>query len=403
MGSMHTMLEELPQGFEKMAAYFGERAAGGVGMIMTGGIAPNSVGLSAPGLAKLTTTEEAQHHRLITDTVHRIAPDCKICMQILHVGRYAYHPQLVAPSAIKARISPFTPQEMTGAQIREHIDDYARCARLAREAGYDGIEVIGSAGYLISEFLLEFTNQRQDEWGGDYARRMRFPVEIIAAIRRAVGPDFIVVYRIAAMELLEQGSSWEEVVTLAHAIEKAGASLLSTHFTWHEARVPTLATLVPRAAFTQVTGRLREAVSVPVITSNRINMPEVAERVLAQGRAPETLLSNPSSLVFDTPDDTGNLRTLWSGSLAENSCRRARTEGATSASRTEMHHALFRHHPHPDRFAIVGIQPDTPGGRSEYAMDQHPGSNLHRTAAQQYRPAQSPTGAARRKGAGALL
>ena len=293
MGSMHTMLEEMPNGFEKMAAYYGERAAGGVGMIITGGISPNEVGLPTPGLAKLSTPEEAAHHRIVTERVHAIAPDCKICMQILHVGRYAYHPNLVAPSPIKARISPCVPNELTEAQIWEQIGDFVNCALLAKEAGYDGVEVIGSAGYLISEFLVTHTNRRTDAWGGPYENRMRFALEVITRIRQAVGPNFILVYRIAAMELLENGSSWDEVVTLAKAIEKAGATIISTHFTWHEARVPTLATMVPRAAFTGVTARLRKELNIPVITSNRINMPDVAEQVLAEGRADIVSLARP--------------------------------------------------------------------------------------------------------------
>lgn len=293
MGSMHTMLEEMENGFERMAVYFAERAKGGVGMIITGGIAPNDVGLPTPGLAKLSTPEEAAKHRIVTERVHTTAPDCKICMQILHVGRYAYHPNLVAPSPIKARISPFVPNELTEEQIWEQINDFVHCAVLAKSAGYDGVEVIGSAGYLISEFLVEHTNHRQDQWGGSYQNRMRFAVEIIRRIREAVGPDFILVYRIAAMELLEKGSSWEEVVTLAKAIEHAGVTIISTHFTWHEARVPTLATMVPRAAFTGVTARLRKEVNVPLITSNRINMPDVAEQVLAEGRADIVSLARP--------------------------------------------------------------------------------------------------------------
>lgn len=293
MGSMHTMLEEMENGFERMAVYYAERAKGGVGMIITGGISPNEVGLPTPGLAKLSTKEEAAKHRIVTERVHQTAPDCKICMQILHVGRYAYHPNLVAPSPIKARISPFVPNELTEAQIWEQIADFVNCAVLAKDAGYDGVEVIGSAGYLISEFLVEHTNQRKDQWGGCYENRMRFAIEVIRRIREAVGPKFILVYRIAAMELLEKGSSWEEVVQLAKEIENAGVTIISTHFTWHEARVPTLATMVPRAAFTGVTARLRKQVNVPLITSNRINMPDVAERVLAEGRADIVSMARP--------------------------------------------------------------------------------------------------------------
>lgn len=293
MGSMHTMLEEQPQGFEKMAAYYSERARGGVGMIMTGGIAPNEEGSGMWGGAKLSTSEEARQHRIITDAVHAEAPDCKICMQILHSGRYCYHQQSVAPSAIKSRINPFTPNELTEEGIQKQIADFANCAVLAREAGYDGVEIIGSAGYLLSTFLLEFTNQRDDQWGGSYENRMRFPIEVIKAVREAVGDDFIVVYRISAMEMLEGGSTWSEVVLLAKEIEKVGATLISTHFTWHEARVPTLATMVPRRAFTSVTGKLRKELTIPVITSNRINMPEVVEQVLADGDADITSMARP--------------------------------------------------------------------------------------------------------------
>ena len=292
MGSMHTFLEEAPQGFERMAAYFAERARGGVGMIITGGFAPNEEGAGFQGGSKLSTQQECEQHRLITDAVHQADPEVKICMQILHNGRYAYHQQSVAPSPIKSRINPFKPNELTEDQIYKQIEDFGNCAALAREAGYDGIEIIGSAGYLISEFLLPLTNQRTDQWGGSYENRMRFAVEVARHVRERVGDDFIFVYRIAAMELLEQGSAWEEVVMLAKEIEKY-ASIISTHFTWHEARVPTLATMVPRRCFTSVTGRLRRELSVPMITSNRINMPDVAEQVLADGDADIVSMARP--------------------------------------------------------------------------------------------------------------
>ncbi len=292
MGSMHTFLEEASDGFERMAAYFVERAAGGVGMIMTGGIAPNEEGAAFANGSKLSTKEEAENHKLITRAVHERAPDCKMCMQILHSGRYAFNPDMVAPSPIKSRINPFTPRELTEEGLWKQINDFALCASLAREAGYDGVEIIGSAGYLISEFLLEFTNQRKDDWGGSYENRMRFPLEVIKAVRKAVGDDFIVVYRIAAMELLEQGSSWDEVVTLAQAVQRY-VTIISTHFTWHEASIPTLATMVPRRCFTSVTGRLRKEVNVPLITSNRINRPEVAEEVLSDEHADIISMARP--------------------------------------------------------------------------------------------------------------
>ncbi len=293
MGSMHTLLEEMPNGYEKVAAYFSERARGGVGMIMTGGVSPNEEGASGPGFSGMYSEKDAEDHKIIVNAVHEAAPDCKICMQILHAGRYAWHKDSVAPSAIRSRINPFTPNELSEEGIYKQIADFVNAATLAQKAGYDGIEIIGSAGYLISEFLLTLTNQREDDWGGRYENRMRFPVEVVKAVRTAVGPNFIVVYRIAAMELLEKGSSWDEVVMLAKAVEKAGATIISTHFTWHEAKIPTLATMVPRRAFTSVTGKLRKELNIPLITSNRINMPEVVEQVLADGDADICSMARP--------------------------------------------------------------------------------------------------------------
>ncbi|MBT4521688.1 MAG: NADPH-dependent 2,4-dienoyl-CoA reductase [Halieaceae bacterium] len=295
MGSMHTGLEEdSTEGFDRLAKYYAERASGGVGMIMTGGFAPNLEGGSGKvGGDSLTNAEGVERHRQITTAVKEADPDCKMCFQILHTGSIAGHENLVAPSPVRSRINRFTPRALTGEEIEQTIEDFARCAGLAREAGYDGVEVIGSAGYLISAFLLTKTNKRSDEWGGSYENRMRLPVEIIRRIRQRIGDDCILIYRIAAMEMLEEGSSWEEVVQLAQAIEQAGATIISTHFTWHEARVPTIATRVPRAAFTRVTGRLRKELSIPVITSNRINMPEVAEKVLADGHADIVSMGRP--------------------------------------------------------------------------------------------------------------
>ncbi|MDA0631635.1 MAG: NADPH-dependent 2,4-dienoyl-CoA reductase, partial [Proteobacteria bacterium] len=289
MGSMHTGLEEMADGFERMAAFYAERAAGGVGMIITGGISPNEEGgivvnneqgEAAFAASKLSTDTEAAGHRLVTTAVHEAAPDAKICMQILHMGPLAYNEGLVAPSAIRSRIGAFTPRELDEAGIEKQIADHANCAKLAQSAGYDGVEIIGSAGYLLSTFLVEKTNQRQDQWGGSYQNRMRFPLAVIRRVREAVGPDFIVIFRIAAMDMLQGGMSWEEVALLAKEVEAAGATIISTHFTWHESQVPTIATMVPRAAFTRVTQRVRREVSIPVITSNRINMPDVAEDVL---------------------------------------------------------------------------------------------------------------------------
>jgi 2,4-dienoyl-CoA reductase (NADPH2) len=290
MGSMHTGLEEAPDGFPRMAAYYAERARGGVGMIITGGIPPNAEG----GLgSKLSTPEEAAQHRLITEAVHAADADVKIVMQILHTGALAGTPACVAPSPVKSRIGRFTPNELDEAGIEKQLADFANCAAMAQLAGYDGVEIIGSAGYLLSTFLVQKTNLRTDRWGGPWENRMRFPVEVVRRVRKAVGERFIVVFRIAAMDMLEGGLAWDEIVSLGHAVVGAGANIVSTHFCWHEAPVPTIATMVPRAAFAQVTGRLRRELRVPMITSNRINMPQVAEDVLARGDADLVSMARP--------------------------------------------------------------------------------------------------------------
>ncbi|MFI6416388.1 FAD-dependent oxidoreductase [Streptomyces sp. NPDC050842] len=291
MGSMHVGLEETEHGFERMAAFYAERARGGVGLIVTGGIAPNEAGRPWDGGAKLTTADEVAEHRLITDAVH--GEGGRIAMQILHFGRYAYHPGLVAPSAIQAPISPFVPNELTDAEVEQTVEDYARCAELAKEAGYDGVEVMGSEGYLINEFIAAATNQRTDRWGGSYENRVRFPLEIVRRIRERVGTDFILVYRLSMLDLVPGGSTLEEVVQLAKEIEAAGATIINTGIGWHEARIPTIATSVPRGAYTWVTKKLMGAVSVPLVTSNRINTPEVAEEILADGRADLVSLARP--------------------------------------------------------------------------------------------------------------
>lgn len=291
MGSMHTGLEERPGGFERMAAYFAERAQGGVGLMVTGGIAPNTEGGVYSGAAKLTTEQEAEQHRIVTDAVH--AAGGKICMQILHAGRYAYSPKSVAPSAIQAPINPFKPRELDEEGIEKQIADFAECARLAQVAGYDGVEVMGSEGYFINQFLVAHTNHRTDRWGGSYENRMRLPVEIVRRVREAVGPAFIVIYRLSMLDLIEGGSTWDEVVQLAKAIEQAGATLINTGIGWHEARIPTIATKVPRAAFAKVTAKMRGEVKIPLITTNRINTPEVAEQVLAEGDADMVSMARP--------------------------------------------------------------------------------------------------------------
>jgi 2,4-dienoyl-CoA reductase (NADPH2) len=291
MGSMHVGLEEAPNGFERMAAFYAERARGGVGLIVTGGIAPNNDGRPMPGGARLTTPEEAEHHRVITDAVH--AEGGKIAMQILHFGRYAYHRNLVAPSPVKAPINMHSPRELTAAEVEQTLHDYARCAELAQSAGYDGVEVMGSEGYLINEFICTRTNQRSDEWGGSYAHRMRFAVEAVRRTRQRCGPHFIIIYRLSMLDLVDDGSSLDEVVQLAQAVEAAGATLINTGIGWHEARIPTIATSVPRAAFAWVTKRLMGQVKIPLIATNRINTPDVAEQVLAEGCADMVSMARP--------------------------------------------------------------------------------------------------------------
>ena len=291
MGSMHVGLEEAPNGFERMAAFYAERARGEVGLIVTGGIAPNERGRPMKGGAMMVNEHEADQHRIVTQAVH--AEGGKIAMQILHFGRYAYQPGLVAPSALQAPINPFVPHALTGDEVEQTIEDFVRCAALARHAGYDGVEIMGSEGYLINEFIAARTNHRDDEWGGSYAGRMRFAVEIVRRTRQRVGPDFIIIYRLSMLDLVEGGSTLEEVIALAQAIEAAGATLLNTGIGWHEARIPTIATKVPRAAYAWVTQRVMGQVGIPLITSNRINTPEVAERLLAEGYADMVSMARP--------------------------------------------------------------------------------------------------------------
>ncbi|WP_437883348.1 FAD-dependent oxidoreductase [Pseudomonas sp. LRF_L74] len=291
MGSMHTGLEEKPGGFERMAAYFAERARGGVGLMVTGGIGPNEEGGVYAGAVKLTSAEEADKHRIVTRAVHEAGG--KICMQILHAGRYAYSPKSVAPSAIQAPINPFKPRELDEEGIEKQIQDFVTCSTLAQQAEYDGVEIMGSEGYFINQFLAAHSNHRTDRWGGSYENRMRLPLEIVRRVRAAVGPNFIIIYRLSMLDLVEGGSTWEEIVALAKAIEAAGATLINTGIGWHEARIPTIATKVPRAAFTKVTAKLRGEVNIPLITTNRINTPEVAEQVLAEGDADMVSMARP--------------------------------------------------------------------------------------------------------------
>jgi 2,4-dienoyl-CoA reductase (NADPH2) len=290
MGSMHTGLEDGNK-HDRLAAYFAERARGDVGLIVTGGYAPNRAGWVKPFAGKLTTRGEAAKHSEVTRAVHDEGG--KIAMQILHAGRYAYHPISVAPSRVRSPITPFTPRELSTAGVEKQIRDFVRCATLAREAGYDGVEVMGSEGYFINEFLVTHTNQRTDQWGGDYAQRMRLPVEIVERTREAVGKDFIIIYRLSMIDLIPDGSSWEETVMLAKAIEAAGTTIINTGIGWHEARVPTIATSVPRGAFTWVTKKMKQEVTIPLVTSNRINLPSTAEQILADGCGDMVSMARP--------------------------------------------------------------------------------------------------------------
>ena len=291
MGSMHTGLEEAPNGFAKLAAFYAARARGGVGLIVTGGIAPNFSGRIDPRHSQLSFAWQVAKHRAITDAVH--AAGGRIAMQILHGGRYSYHPLAVAPSALKSPITPFRPRALTGWGVRRTIAAYVRCAVLAQRAGYDGVEIMGSEGYLINQFVAPQTNLRDDDWGGSFLNRIRFPVAIVRRTRQAVGPNFIIVYRLSMLDLVEGGSSWDEVVALAQAVEAAGATIINTGIGWHEARIPTIATMVPRAAFAWVTRRLKGAVKIPLITTNRINDPATAEAVLARGDADMVSMARP--------------------------------------------------------------------------------------------------------------
>lgn len=291
MGSMHVGLEEVEGGYERMAAFYAERAQGQVGLIVTGGISPNDAGVTFAGGSKLDSIAEAEKHKIITQAVHDAGG--KIAMQILHTGRYSYQPENVAPSAIQAPINPVKPHALSSAEVNQTIDDFANCAKLAQYAGYDGVEIMGSEGYLINEFIAARTNHRDDEWGGSYENRIRLPIEIVKRTRAEVGENFIIIYRLSMLDLVEGGSTLEEVIHLAKEIEKAGATIINTGIGWHEARIPTIATKVPRAAFTWVTEKLKGEVNIPLITSNRINTPEMAEHVLASGHADMISMARP--------------------------------------------------------------------------------------------------------------
>jgi 2,4-dienoyl-CoA reductase (NADPH2) len=291
MGSMHTGLEDKSRDFPKLAAYFRERAEGGVGLMVTGGISPNIIGWLKPFGGKLSWSWETHKHRIVTKAVHEA--NGKICMQILHAGRYGFHPMQVSASGIQSPINPFKPRALSNWGVERQINAFVNCAKLARDAGYDGVEVMGSEGYLINQFLSPRTNKREDKWGGSAENRMRFAVEIVRRIREAVGKDFIIIYRLSMLELVEEGSAWDEILAQAKAIENAGASIINTGIGWHESRVPTIATSVPRAAFVGVTAKLKPHVNLPLIATNRINMPDVAENIIASGQADMVSMARP--------------------------------------------------------------------------------------------------------------
>ncbi len=291
MGSMHLGLEELPGGFERMAAFYAERARAGVALIVTGGIGPNKEGAVHASASTLMTESQLPDHRLITQAVH--AEGGKICMQILHTGRYAFNDKQIAPSAIKAPINPYTPREITSEEIQDQIDDFVRCAALAQQAGYDGVEIMASEGYFLNQFIVRHTNQRDDEWGGDYSNRIRLPVEVVRRVRERVGREFIIIFRLSMLDLIENGSNYEEVAELGKAVEYAGATIINTGIGWHEARIPTIATKVPRAAFAWVTAKVKQELTIPVVTSNRINTPDVAEAILQGGNADMVSMARP--------------------------------------------------------------------------------------------------------------
>ncbi|WP_421272383.1 FAD-dependent oxidoreductase [Aeromonas taiwanensis] len=362
MGSMHTGLEEEKGGFDKLAAFYGERARGGVGLIVTGGIAPNLRGRLVPYGSQLSFPWQVAKHRKVTEAVHREGG--KIALQILHAGRYAYHPFSLAPSPLKAPISPFKPRAMSERQIRGTIRDFAATATLARAAGYDGVEVMGSEGYLINQFICERTNKRTDGWGGSADNRMRFPVEIVRAIRERVGPDFIIIFRLSMLDLVEQGSTLEEVIALGKALEQVGVTLINTGIGWHEARVPTIATSVPRGAFSWVTAELKKHLKVPLITTNRINTPEVAERILAGGEADmvsmaRPFLADPEFVIKAAEDRADEINTCIACNQAclDHIFKQKRASCLVNPRACFETELTFGRVPQPKKLAVVGAGP----------------------------------------------
>lgn len=362
MGSMHTGLEEEKGGFDKLAAFYGERARGGVGLIVTGGIAPNLRGRLVPHGSQLSFPWQVAKHKKVTSAVHQEGG--KIALQILHAGRYAYHPFSLAPSALKAPISPFKPRAMSERQIRGTIRDFAATAQLARSAGYDGVEVMGSEGYLINQFICERTNKRTDGWGGSSENRMRFPVEIVRTIRERVGPDFIIIFRLSMLDLVEQGSSLEEVIALGKALEQVGVTLINTGIGWHEARIPTIATSVPRGAFSWVTAELKKHLKVPLITTNRINTPEVAERILAGGEADmvsmaRPFLADPEFVIKAAEDRADEINTCIACNQAclDHVFKQKRASCLVNPRACFETELTFGRVPQPKKLAVVGAGP----------------------------------------------
>lgn len=362
MGSMHTGLEEEKGGFDKLAAFYGERARGGVGLIVTGGIAPNLRGRLVPHGSQLSFPWQVAKHKKVTSAVHQEGG--KIALQILHAGRYAYHPFSLAPSALKAPISPFKPRAMSERQIRGTIRDFAATAALARAAGYDGVEVMGSEGYLINQFICERTNKRTDGWGGSSENRMRFPVEIVRAIRERVGPDFIIIFRLSMLDLVEQGSTLEEVIALGKALEQVGVTLINTGIGWHEARIPTIATSVPRGAFSWVTAELKKHLKVPLITTNRINTPEVAERILAGGEADmvsmaRPFLADPEFVIKAAEDRADEINTCIACNQAclDHIFKQKRASCLVNPRACFETELTFGRVPQPKKLAVVGAGP----------------------------------------------
>ncbi len=362
MGSMHTGLEDRKKHFPRLAAYFAERARGGVGLMVTGGFAPNIAGWLSPLGSQLSSKASARAHKPITRAVHDEGG--KIALQILHAGRYGYSPFSVSASKVKSPITPFAPRELSASGVEKQIKAYAHCAALAREAGYDGVEVMGSEGYFINQFLVTHVNKREDEWGGSYANRMRLPVEIVERVREAVGPDFIIIYRISMLDLIPDGSTWDEIVQLAKAVEKAGATILNTGIGWHEARIPTIATSVPRGAFAWVTQKLKGEVNIPLCTTNRINTPEVAEKIIADGCADMISMARPllADAEFVRKAAEGRADEINTCIACNQACLDHTFQLKTASCLVNpraCHETLLNYHPtlHKKRVAVVGAGP----------------------------------------------